>query len=303
MIKQSDVNAADNAAKQASAMDKLDRIQIPSDITPSERQPEGVYNVVFKLVKKSKGRHWLDNCSTEVNNPETNMPERLWLLSGASDVWESKVENILKDKNRYDRARRGMDIVFLDGVCRVRSTDKLRLKFLRLHPKNVGDRKQGALGSDFYEYSPAKEQAERQQKQLLKIEMVLKAKELSQKDPDKMKKIASYMGIPFVDELGMVKSDDGIATELMLKADTDPVTFQKCLDSKEVEVSFLVKRAIIDAKIDLGGQGRNATWANGHGYIAKVPADRKPYEYLTELALTNSDEGKKFLEQLKTIVK
>ncbi len=303
MIKQSDVHAADNVAKQESAMSKLDRIQIPTDITPNERQPEGVYNVIFKLVKKSKGRHWLDNCSTEVPNPENNnIPERLWLLSGAKGVWESEVENILKDKNRYDRARRGMDIVFVDGVCRVRSTDTLRLKFLKLHPKNVGDRKQGALGSDFYEYSPAKEQAERQQKQLLKIEMVLKAKELSEKDPDKLRKIASYLGVPFVDELGMAKSPDGIATDVMLRADTDPVTFQKCLDSRDVEVSFLVKRAIIDAKIDLGGQSGNATWANGKGYIAKVPSTRKPYEYLTELALTNSDEGRKFLEQLKTIV-
>jgi hypothetical protein len=301
MIKQSLVHAANAEARQESATERLDRIQIPTDISPSEKQPE-VFNVIFKLVNKKKGRHWLDNCSTEVTNPDTGNPERLWLLSGASDVWESKVEHILKDKSRYDRARRGMDITFLDGILRVRNTDTLRLKFLRLHPKNVGDRKIGALGSDFYEYSPAKEQQERQQKQLLKIEMVLKAKELSDKDPERMKKIASYLGIPFVDELGMAITPDGIATELMIRADNDPVTFQKCLDSREVEVSYMVKRAIIDNKIDLGGESRNATWANGKGYISKIPPIRKPYEYLTELALTNSDEGRRFLEQLKTFV-
>jgi len=300
MVTQKLVNAADNLANQETAEQKLDKIQIPTDITPAETQPEGVYNVIFKMVKKKRGRHWLDNCCDPVPNPENGgKMERMWLLSGANDVWESTVEHILKDKNRYDRARRGMDIIFLDGVCRVRSTDTLRLKFLKNHPKNVGDRRTGSLGSDFYEYSPAKEQQDRQKKQLLKIEMVLKAKELSEKDPEKMKKIASYLGIPFVDELGMVKSNDGITTELMLRADTDPVTFQKCLDSREVEVGYLVKRAIIDGKIDLGGESRNAIWANGKGYICKIPSVRKPYEYLTELALTNSDDGIKFLEQLK----
>jgi hypothetical protein len=287
--------------KQLTPGEKLDQIQIPSDILPEEKRPEGVYNIIFKLAKKKKGRTYLDNCGDPVPNPKNgNRPERIWLLAGASSIWESDVENILKDKARYERARRGMDIVFIDGVCRVRSADVLRLEFMRANAKNIGKNRGGAGPFDYYEYNPAQEQKERMAKQILKIEIILKLKELSE---EKVKKLASFFAIPFVDELGMPISPDGLRTELMLKADTDPATVQKHIDSKEVEVSYLVKRAIIDNKIDLGGESRNAVWANGQGHIAKIPALKKPYEYLTELAMTNSDEGRKFKEQLEQIVK
>ena len=70
-----------------------------------------------------------------------------------------------------------------------------------------------------------------------------------------------------------------------------------------VDIQYLVKQAIIEAKIDLTGQAGNALWAGGKGFICKIPVGRKPYEYLTELAMTNSDEGKSFKEQLQTLVK
>lgn len=305
MITQKTANAANTvAAKEKAQMDALDSIQIPTDLIPKEIKPEGAYNVIFKLVKKRRGRHHLDNFSEPVPNPENNnIPERMCLLAGATDVWETKCENILKDKARYDRARRGMDIIFLDGICRVRSTDTLRLKFLRLHPKNVGDRKTGSIGSDFYEYSPAREQEDRLKKQMMKIQMVLKASEMDCSVTGYGRKIASFLGIKMVDEdLGTPKEPGAIKTELVLRADTDPVTFQKYIDSTEVEIQWLVRRAISDSKIDLGGATGTVTWSDGKGFIGKIPSTRKPLEYLTELALTNSDEGRRFKEQLQRIV-
>jgi len=44
-------------------------------------------------------------------------------------------------------------------------------------------------------------------------------------------------------------------------------------------------------------------WAGGKGFIAKIPVGRKPYEYLTELAMTNSDEGRAFKEGLAQFAK
>lgn len=288
------------SAEKVSPVDplaQLDKIQIPTDILPEER-PQVVYNVLFKLVKKKRGRLYLDNCCDNVINPKTKRPERIWLLNGAHSIWDSELENILKDKARYERSRRGRDIIFVDGVLRVPSTDILLLEFLRANTNNVKEKRSGAGKYNFYEYDPQQEQKEREKKQLLKLEMILKAKDLPD---DKARKMASFFGIAFVDEIGAVKSIEGIRTELMLKADTDPVTFQKYIDSREVEVSYMVKRAILEAKIDLTGQTGNAVWANGKGFIAKIPANRKAYEYLTELAMTNSDEGKKFLQQLQTI--
>jgi hypothetical protein len=293
-------NMANDEAKASSQTEQLDKISLPVDILPEEKRVNEQVNVVFKLVKKRRGRTYLDNCCDPVPNPENNnIPERIWLLSGANDIWESKVENILKDKNRYERARRGMDIVFHDGVCRVRTTDLLRLKFLRNHIKNVGKKRAGAGNYDFYEYSPADEQKERMAKQLLKIELV---RTIEKMPFEKVRKLASFFAIPFVDEIGLPKTEDGIKTELMLKADSDPATVQKHIDSKEVEVAYLVKKAILDGKVDLGGESGNITWANGKGFIGKLPSTRKGYEYLTELALTNSEEGRNFKEKLEQIV-
>ncbi len=304
MITQELTNSANVESKQKKAKETSDDIKIPTDLLPEIKQPEGVYNVIFKMVKKRRGRHHLDNFSDPVPNPENNnVPERMCLLAGATDVWESKCENILKDKNRYDRARRGMDIIFLDGVCRVRSTDTLRLKFLRFHSKNVGERRVGSLGSDFYEYSPAREQEDRLKKQMLKIQMVLKASEMDCRENGYGRKIAVFLGIKMADEdLGIPKTPDAIKTELVLRVDTDPVSFQQYIDSREVEISWLVRKAIGDARIDLGGASGNVTWSSGKGFVAKIPSTRKPLEYLTELALTNSEDGRRFLEQLKTIV-
>jgi hypothetical protein len=298
---------ANSANVKESAESILDKIEIPKDILPQDKKVEEAHYVVFKLVKKKSrpgARVWLDNFSEPVPNPENNnIPERLCLLQGATDVWESKCENIIKDKNRYDRARRGMDIVFVDSVCRVRSGDVLRLKYMRLHPKNVGDKRTGAGSLDFYEYNPAREQEDRLKKQILKIEIVNKVMSMDFSENGFGRKLASFVGIGMNDqELGLPKTAEGIKTELAIRADNDPVTIQKYLNSNEVEVSWLVRKGIMDAKIDLGGQSGNVTWSNGKGFIAKIPSTRKPLEYLLELAMTNSDEGRKFLEQLKTIV-
>lgn len=290
---------AENEAKTKKNKNSADDIVL----TPTNNAPkkdEVVKNYLFKLVKKKKGRTWLDNCCDNVPNPKKDgMPERIWLFNGATSIWESDLENIIKDKNRYDRARRGRDIVFIDGVLRVRSSDKLMLEFLRANTHNIGKASNGGGTYDFYEYDPQQEQQDRHKKQLIKIEMITKAQSMP---IDKAKKLASFFGIAFVDEIGMAKSDEGIRTDLMILADNNPALFQQHMDSKEVEISYMVKRAILDTKIDLQGGNGNALWSAGKGLICKIPSNKKAYEYLTELAMTNSDEGRAFKEQLEAIV-
>ena len=83
-------------------------------------------------------------------------------------------------------------------------------------------------------------------------------------------------------------------------AKRNPGLFKKSLNSKEVEISYLIKKAISENLIDLGGHSGNVTWGAG-GYIARVPVGRATHEYLIELALNNSDEGKRFLSQLQDL--
>ena len=251
--------------------------------------------VIFRLVKKKKGRIHIDGRCDNVLNPTTKKRERIHLIQGADSIWQSDLLDLLKDKD-YLRNNYRM-ITFENGVYRCRIDDERALEFLRANNKNVGKNRYGNGKWDYYEYDAAEEQKERLKKQMLKIEMVIKAKELSE---DKMMKLAAFLGIPFIDELGMPKGPEGIRSELMLRADNDPENFSKYLDSPEVEIAYMVRRAILDAKIDLQSQHGNAIWAGGKGLICKIPADRKPYQYLTELAMTNSEDGRRFKEQLQT---
>jgi len=253
--------------------------------------------VLFRLVKKKVRRFRLDGICDSVLNPKTNRRERIWLLNGADSIWQSELMELLKDKEYVNKNRRSL--LFEDGICRIYIDDDRALEFARANKNNVGKNRGGSGKYDFYEYDAHEEQKMRFDKQMLKINTVLKVKDLEE---EKVKKVASFLGIVFFDELGQPKGIDGIRTELLIKADLQPELVNKYIDSQEVEIAYMVKRAIIEAKIDLTGQNGNALWAGGKGFIAKIPSNRKAYEYLTELAMTNSDEGRVFKEQLQTMM-
>lgn len=265
-------------------------------LTDDTQVPEQKF-VIFRLVKKKRGREYIDGVCDAVMNPKTKKRERIWLINGADSIWQSDLIELLKDKEYVKRNRRSL--LFENGVCRISTADDRALEFARANTKNVGKSRNTSGKWGYYEYDAAAEQQERLKSQMTKIEMVIKAKEMP---VEKMKKLASFLGIVPYDDLGQLKSEDGIRTELMIKADTQPSLFSKYIDSEEVDVAYSVKKAILDAKIDLTGQDGNAIWAGGKGFICKIPAGRKPYEYLTELAMTNSEMGIRFKQQLQTVV-
>lgn len=265
------------------------------DDTPKPKQEF----VIFKLANlKRKGRVYVDGIDDAVMNPKTNKRERIWLLNSADSIWQSDLIELIKDKDFMRRNRRSL--LFEYGVCRIAMWDDRALEFARACRHNIGskDRRTGSR-YEFYEYDPIKQQQAALEKEYFEIEMVMKAKDMP---VDKMKKLASFFGISFNDDLGQFKGDDGIRRELIIRAKRDPKNFERYIDSREVDIAFLVKKAILDAKIDLGGQAGNAIWAGGKGFIGKIPAGRRPLEYLTELAMTNSSDGISFKEQLEKII-
>lgn len=256
--------------------------------------------VIFRLVKKKQRKLRLDGICDNCLNPKTNERERAYLIRGAKSIWQSDLTDLIKDidkPNSYISKNR-LSLLFEDGICRVPITEKNQLEYARVNIHNVGKNRGGAGKYDYYEYDAQEEQKFRMEKQMQRINLITKISTLPE---DKMKKIAVFAGVSMVDELGMPKGDNGMRSELMLKADTQPDFIERMIDSKEVEISWMVKKAIIDAKIDLTGQAGTALWAGGKGFIAKIPSARKAYEYLTELAMTNSDEGRQFKEQLETM--
>lgn len=254
--------------------------------------------VVFKLVDtKRKGRVYIDGID-DVINPETGRQERIWLLSGTSTIWSTQLVDILSDKDYVRNNRKSLQ--FESGILRVPRWDALTLDFIR-NCRHLIDNPKRRSGSktEFFEYDPAKQQKVALEREMLELDMATEAKVIPM---EKARKLASFFGIVLFDELGFPKTDDGIRRELMMFAKKNPILFQKNLNSKEVEVAYLVRKGILDAKIDLGGENGNTSWANGR-IICKVPLSRKAYEYLIELAMTNSQEGKEFLEELEKQVK
>ena len=294
MARLKDVQFSQGQLVAETQFDNVNLFQGGTDIH-EESVPEQI-NVIFKLVKSKRGRTRIDGICNNVLNPKTQRRERIWLLMGADSIWQSELTEQLKDKKYVEKNR--YSLTFENGKCVIPIINDRELEYARVHTFNVGKRRNGAGKFDFYEFDPLEEQKMRYEHQLTKIKTI---QLISNMEEGAMKKLALYLGIkPTDEELGLPKSMDGIRTELLIRADTQPDIVNRWIGKPEVEFSYMIRRAIIEAKIDLANN--SAMWASGKGFIAKIPQTRKPLEYLTELAMTNSKEGKQFKEQLETII-
>ena len=150
----------------------------------------------------------------------------------------------------------------------------------------------------FFEWNPQRQAEVERKKRLDRIEAIKFATMASVED---MRKHANYLGINATDDLGFPKSDDAMRNDYELYAESQPNKFMQSAGSKEVEVAFVVKRAILDSKIDLTAKAGSAYWANDGGFICKIPTGVRPQDYLVEYAMLPQEESKQFLNQLKKL--
>lgn len=252
--------------------------------------------IIFKLVDNTKqGGVHLPN-EDDIVNPKTGKVERIRLLLGIDTIWMKEQKDLSPEYIKLNRRT----LSFFRGakILRVNETDASALEFLRICRWNIGSKGKTGSRFEFFEYNPAKQEEEALKKEMLEIEMAIQAS----KEPEQsMRKHAFFLGVQMFDDFGNPKSEEGIRSAYILKAKRDPARFKKTLGSKEVEVSYLVKKAISENLIDLGGHSGNVTWGAG-GFICRIPVGRDTNEYLVELALnTTSDDGKRFLSQLRDV--
>lgn len=253
--------------------------------------------VIFKLCDNTKdGGVHLPN-EDDVINPATGKIERMRLLLGIESIWVKDQKDLPKGYEFENRRT----LSFFRGakILRIPKEDTLALEFLSRCNWNVGNTKR-RTGSryEFFEYNPAKQQEEALKKEMLEIEMAIQA---SKEPVESMRKHAIYLGIQAQDEFGFPKTDEGIRREYIISAKRNPKRFKDTLNSKAVEVSFLIRKAITENLIDLGGHSGDVKWAAG-GHIAQVPIGRNTNEYLVELAMnTMSEDGKRFLSRLNEL--
>jgi hypothetical protein len=246
--------------------------------------------IIFKLRNAPNGKVHIDGID-DVFDPDTKRMRRIRLIRGATTIWMDEQEKMDKDFLQKNR----ISITFVAGnvICDSQK-DEFIIKAARLMNGNEGNpnRIPGKKRS-WYEWDASAEEKAAFEKELLEAKVV----QMAMNQPlEKMKKHALYLRVPITNEMGQIRGEEGIRALYVRAAKADPKKFQETLDSKEVELAYLIRRAIIDAKIEVSTTG--IKWSAGQS-ICRLPHGREAVDYLIEFAMLPTDESKSFVERLE----
>jgi hypothetical protein len=250
--------------------------------------------VVFKLANTKRKGAVTIICIDDVFNPATKKIERVRVLRGIDSIWQ-------KDQKDLDAAYIRMNQVWMrfeQKMCRVRESDDQLLQFARMTTNNIEapNRRTGGL-HEFFEWNP-KRQAEAAAKALDKeIDAMTKAINLPLAD---VRKLALYLECLMTDAVGYPKTDEALRNDLVKKAKENPSGFLEALGDKMVNISYAIKKAVSEGKIDLGRSTNAIYWADG-GLVTHYPQDRVAIEFLVEFASLPTNESQQFLKKLQII--
>lgn len=291
---------ASNAKRQSGNIDKLTGVvKYKKDEKGKVIYPKGKEWYLFKLVDNNKkGGVYIPNID-DVKNPDTGVVERARLIAGVGSIWVKDQKDLTPEYIRQN----GRSIEFPRGhkILRISANDPSMLQYARVCNSNVGnpDRVKSSR-FEFFEYDFAAAEEEAYKREEFELEQALEAK--AAKVPE-MKKHAAFLGIRLINDIGEPKSDDGIRREYVMYAKRNPQYFKDTKGTPQLEISWMVRKAIADSLIEIGREPGKVYWANGGGMICVYPQTENPQNYLTQLAMTNNEEGLKFKEQLQNVIK
>lgn len=278
---------------------RVDFIPLPKQQTTEKK------NIVFKLVNKSRGDIYLplyqQNVIRSTDKDGNPVYDTIRVLKGVYTIWESEQANIKMDAKSISKARRSIKFQWMgkDNVAIVGTDDIYVLEALRVLPHNTevpGANK----GSRFAYYEiDTNKQAEIEAKKRQDRRKAVRIAE--EQTLDKLKKHANYLRIRLHDDYGTPKVEKALRNEYEDYADLQPDKFLTSVGSKEVDIAYLISKAIAEAKIDTSTHKGSAYWATG-AFICKIPGTSKAHEYLIEFAMNSLNaESKAFREQLENI--
>jgi hypothetical protein len=293
MARLKDVNYSQSGGEDSvQQVRNIEEAQIAMHEAPTE---SGLSYKVFKLTDTGKkGKYHMEGID-DVWDPDKKKMVRVRLLRGFPSIYMEDQKNL--EPQFISSNRRSL--VFDARILRVPDYDTTAIEFLQKCNSNVDNpHKKGTRKLTFFEWNPQRQAEVERKKRLDRIEAIKFATMASVED---MRKHANYLGINATDDLGFPKSDDAMRNDYELYAESQPNKFMQSAGSKEVEVAFVVKRAILDSKIDLTAKAGSAYWANDGGFICKIPTGVRPQDYLVEYAMLPQEESKQFLNQLKKL--
>lgn len=249
-------------------------------------------SVIFKLKNAPNGKVHVDGID-DVYDPKTEKVRRIRLIRGLGTIWmdeQDKVDKTYLDKNR-------ISLTFIQGnlICD-QVKDALIIEAARLMNGNVGNKHRiPGKKREWQEWNPTAQEEEALIREMFEQEVV----GLAMNQPlEKVKKHALFLGVRLTDEMGNMRTENGIRALYVREAKKDPKRFKDSMDSKEVELNFLIRRSVVEAKIDVSSA--NIRWANG-GQICRLPHGRQPVEYLIEFGMLPTEESKLFVERLQSL--
>jgi hypothetical protein len=293
MARLKDVNYSQSGGEDSmQQVRNIEEAQIAMHEAPSDT---GLSYKVFKLTDTGKkGKYHMEGID-DVWDPDKKKMVRIRLLRGFPSIYMEDQKNL--EPQFISSNRRSL--VFDARILRVPDYDTSAIEFLQKCNSNVDNpNKKGTRKLTFFEWNPQRQAEVERKKRLDRIEAIKFATMATVED---MRKHANYLGINATDDLGFPKSDDAMRNDYELYAESQPTKFMQSAGSREVEVAFVVKKAILDSKIDLTAKAGSAYWANDGGFICRIPSGVKPQDYLVEYAMLPQEESKQFLNQLKKL--
>lgn len=293
MARLKDVNYSQSGGEDSiQQVRNIEEAQIAMHEAPSDT---GLSYKVFKLTDTGKkGKYHMEGID-DVWDPDKKKMVRIRLLRGFPSIYMEDQKNL--EPQFISSNRRSL--VFDARILRVPDYDTSAIEFLQKCNSNVDNpNKKGTRKLTFFEWNPQRQAEVERKKRLDRIEAIKFATMATVED---MRKHANYLGINATDDLGFPKSDDAMRNDYELYAESQPSKFMQSAGSREVEVAFVVKKAILDSKIDLTAKVGSAYWANDGGFICRIPSGVKPQDYLVEYAMLPQEESKQFLNQLKKL--
>lgn len=252
-------------------------------------------NRIFILdVEKRKGDVIVD-LTDDVIDPKTGKTRRMRLVRGAQSIWQDEQNNLPKEHI----AKNQVSLTFSRGRCIIPIHETHKIEAALLSNRNTDNENRiGHKDIYFHEWNPEKESLKEEKRQNLIIEAMQIAATANFED---LLQHALYLAVPVVDEMGIPLSPTSVRTAYSKKAMNEPEKFLNSIHSPVVKTAHLVRRAINEAKIDLGKQPNQAFWVDG-GFIATIPQGRDSVDFLIEFAMLQTDDSQKFVHQLKALL-
>lgn len=285
---------------------------------PTEQSKEAA-TFIPEPVKKKKEKQWYEYELVEkfqVNTTGTNKPpfpenylikntdvvfdhisgteREVRYLEGVNTIWVDEQTNLTENKTRQRP-----EIRFVYGRLRVPVQKTALRHFLEVTNMNKGNKHR--LPESRAIFKMIDEEAI-EMANYKKFEAEMNATELAKTAPyDIMLPHAKFLGVNVKDKEGNFISELALRPLYYNIANRMADMFIKTYNNPSVLSKFIIDRAVENNIISLGHVKGQAVWAESKSFIAQIPDNKKPAEFLAEFCLT--EKGRDFYVEIKSMVK